>query len=165
MCLSFAFLPQARVWIERWIADIDKEFDFILITERFDVSLAVMMVKFCWDIDDVAYVKLNRQVSVGKKPLTAEMKSQIENLNWADLLLYKHFNSKLDAEIKQIGNEKIEKIVSEIRNRSQVLQDECIDETQQMINDEGVIWPTLKENRATNITCWTSTRGKLSNVN
>lgn len=96
--LSFAFLPQARVWIERWIADIDKEFDFILITERFDVSLAVLMVKFCWDVDDVAYVKLNRQVSLGKKPLTEEMKSQIEYLNWADLLLYKHFNSKLDIE-------------------------------------------------------------------
>ena len=61
--------------------------------------------------------------------------------------------------MEQIGNEKIEKIVSEIRHRSQVLQDECIDDSQQMINDEGVIWPTLKENRATNITCWTSTRG------
>ena len=67
--------------------------------------------------------------------------------------------------VKLIGNEKIEKIVSDIRRRSQVLQDECIDETQQMINDEGVIWPTLKENRATNITCWTSTRGKLTGLN
>ena len=59
---SFAILPQARVWIERWIADIDQEFDFILITERFDVSLAVLMIKFCWDIDDVVYIRLNRQV-------------------------------------------------------------------------------------------------------
>ena len=58
------------------------------------------MVKFCWDIDDVAYVKLNRQVSLGKKPLTQDMKSQIEYLNWADLHLYKHFNSKLDIEGK-----------------------------------------------------------------
>jgi len=66
--------------------------------------------------------------------------------------------------VEQIGNEKIEKIVSEIRHRSQVLQDECLDDTQQMINDEGVIWPTLKENRATNITCWTSTRGMLFNL-
>ena len=66
--------------------------------------------------------------------------------------------------VEQIGNEKIEKIVSEIRHRSQVLQDECIDDSQQMINDEGVIWPTLKENRATNITCWTSTRGNLFKV-
>ena len=86
------------MWIERWIADIDQEFDFILITERFDVSLAVLMVKFCWDIDDVVHIKLNRQVSVGKKTFTEDMKDQIEELNWADLLLYKHFHSKLDRE-------------------------------------------------------------------
>ena len=82
------------------------------------------------------------------------------------LTFYCEFNSfDTVTLVQQIGNEKIEKIVSDIRRRSQVLQDECIDETQQMINDEGVIWPTLKENRATNITCWTSTRGNLTGPN
>ena len=82
------------------------------------------------------------------------------------LTFYSEFNSfDTVTLVNLIGNEKIEKIVSDIRRRSQVLQDECIDETQQMINDEGVIWPTLKENRATNITCWTSTRGKLTGPN
>ena len=134
------------------------------------------MVKFCWDIDDVVHIKLNRQVSVGKKTFTAEMKDQIEELNWADLLLYKHFHSKLDHEgtipffyyssrhftlVELIGNDRIEEIVSEIRRRSQILEHECIDPTQQIINDEGVVWATMNKNRETNITCWTSTRGRF----
>ena len=63
--------------------------------------------------------------------------------------------------VELIGNDRIEEIVSEIRRRSQILEHECIDPTQQIINDEGVVWATMNKNRETNITCWTSTRGRF----
>ena len=40
---------------------IEKEFELILIMEHYDISLAVMVLKLCWDIDEAIYLKVNAQ--------------------------------------------------------------------------------------------------------
>ena len=50
-------------------ANIENEFEFILIMEHYNISLAVMVLKLCWDIDDVIYLKVNAQArQQGKAP-------------------------------------------------------------------------------------------------
>ena len=49
--------------------------------------------------------------------------------------------------------------MAEIHRKSQWLYNECIDVTQASINDEGVVWPTIKTEKSSNLTCWTSCRG------
>ena len=44
-----------------WIDEIISDFDHILIMEQMSVSLAIMMIKFCWSLDDVVNLKLNRK--------------------------------------------------------------------------------------------------------
>lgn len=44
--------------VRAWIQEISNDFDHILILEDLDTSLAVMMIKFCWNIDDVAHLKV-----------------------------------------------------------------------------------------------------------
>ena len=40
---------------------LENEFDLVLIMEYYDISLAVMVLKFCWEIEDVIYMKVNQQ--------------------------------------------------------------------------------------------------------
>ena len=36
----------------------EKEFDVVLITERYDESMIIMKEELCWDIHDIAFVKV-----------------------------------------------------------------------------------------------------------
>ena len=45
--------------VDNWIYDIDQDFDHVIILEDLDRSLAVLMVKLCWDIEDVVHLKVN----------------------------------------------------------------------------------------------------------
>ena len=44
--------------VDSWISEIMADFDHILILEALDTSLAVMMIKFCWSIDDVVHLRV-----------------------------------------------------------------------------------------------------------
>lgn len=46
----------------RWIEQIEREFDLILITEHYTLSLAVMCVELGWAIEDAIYMRVNSQV-------------------------------------------------------------------------------------------------------
>lgn len=49
----------------KWMEQLENEFDLILIMEHYDVSLAVLVLKFCWKIEDVIYMKVNEQTKTG----------------------------------------------------------------------------------------------------
>ena len=102
--LYFSYLlrnTEQRLWnlVDLWIQEIDRDFDHILILEEVDDSLAVLMLKFCWDIDDVVHLKLNAMSSKSKE-INAEAKSNLKKLNWADYRLYNYFKNKLHKESK-----------------------------------------------------------------
>ena len=90
---------EQRLWnlVDLWIQEIDRDFDHILILEEVDDSLAVLMLKFCWDIDDVVHLKLNAMSSKSKE-INSEAKSNLKKLNWADYRLYNYFKNKLHKE-------------------------------------------------------------------
>ena len=48
---------RAKALVNAWIQEIENDFEFILILEHFDRSLVLFVLKFCWDIRDVAYIK------------------------------------------------------------------------------------------------------------
>ncbi len=48
---------RAKALVNQWIQEIENDFEFILILEDFDRSLVLFVLKFCWDIRDVAYIK------------------------------------------------------------------------------------------------------------
>ena len=50
---------RVRILVDTWIGEIDRDFDHILILEELETSLAVMMIKFCWSLDDVVHLKVS----------------------------------------------------------------------------------------------------------
>ena len=65
------------------------EFDVILILEELDLSLAVLALKFCWEVEDVVHFKLNSMVTkTPRRPLSPEAVQKLKDYNWPDEYLY-----------------------------------------------------------------------------
>ena len=45
--------------VDQWIDEIDKDFNHVIILEQLSESLAVMMIKMCWDINDMISLRMN----------------------------------------------------------------------------------------------------------
>ena len=45
--------------VDQWIDEIDKDFKHVIILEQLFESLAVMMIKMCWDINDMISLRMN----------------------------------------------------------------------------------------------------------
>ena len=52
------FEEQLQDLVDSWIFEISDNFDQILILEDLDTSLALLMIKLCWEIDDVMHLKV-----------------------------------------------------------------------------------------------------------
>lgn len=88
------------------IANIEKEFSLVLIMEYFDESLVLLKREFCWDLDDVIYIKQNQRKhgnNTSHNFISAQLRRRIRNWNRADALLYEHFNKTFWEKIKRHG--------------------------------------------------------------
>lgn len=74
--VKFTFFQMGHEWhsydeklpdtiVLKWMEQLENEFDLILIMEHYDISLAVLILKFCWKIEDVIYMKVNEQTKTG----------------------------------------------------------------------------------------------------
>ena len=46
--------------VDAWIGEIDHDFDHMIILEDLDRSLAVLMLKLCWSVEDVMHLKVKK---------------------------------------------------------------------------------------------------------
>ena len=99
-------MPEPSNVVQKWITEIEHEFDFILIMEHFDLSLALLALELCWPLEDLAYLRANegKKVELPKKVNTEEL---IKIFNYPDYMLYEYFNATLWAKINEIGLEKV----------------------------------------------------------
>lgn len=45
--------------VDAWIHEIEQDFDHMIILEDLDRSLAVLMLKLCWSVEDVMHLKVS----------------------------------------------------------------------------------------------------------
>ncbi|XP_001624149.3 galactosylceramide sulfotransferase isoform X2 [Nematostella vectensis] len=95
------FQDLSAVWT--YIQTLHKEFDLVLIMEYFDESMVLMKRTFCWDIDDVLYLKLNERRDKDKRNITEKMKQNILSWSQADMMLYRSFNKTFWKRIENEG--------------------------------------------------------------
>lgn len=110
------------------IKDIEKEFALVLIMEYFDESLVLLKREFCWDLDDVIYIKQNQRKpgnNPSKRGLSPQLKNRIRVWNRADVLLYEHFNKTFWEKIKQHGPG-FYKDLADLKRKNQEMYDDCV---------------------------------------
>ena len=110
------------------IKKIKSEFALVLMMEYFDESLVLLKREFCWDLDDVIYIKQNQRKSgnnTSKSVLSPQLKGRIRAWNRADVLLYEHFNKTFWEKIKQHGHG-FYKDLDDLRRKNQEMFDDCV---------------------------------------
>ena len=114
---------QQEKLVDRWIAEIDSDFDHVIILEMMFESLAVLMLKMCWTPSDMINLKMNSATlkSSGISQLTEQ---NLSRLNWADYKLYEHFKNKLYEDIHKLGTEKVSLAKMQIEELSRQWSDE-----------------------------------------
>ena len=110
-------------YIRETIRGISEKFNFVLIMEYFDESLVLLKRKMCWNLEDIVYFKLNKQVT--DEHLDLKDMNKITNWTKADLLLYKHFNESLWNEIKKEGKEFWQEVAL-LRKKNMILSKACL---------------------------------------
>lgn len=107
------------------ISTIDYFFDIVLIAEKMDESLILLMHKLCWDFRDIVFLNKNKRSNQFVETLTELHKEQIRKLNAADLLLYNHFLLKHEIEVLKFGRNRMAREVSRLRNLRERMTEEC----------------------------------------
>lgn len=142
--------------MDKWLAEIDSEFELILILEDLDTSLALLVLKFCWEVRDVVHLKLN-SMTKEKHQLTSEDARRLQEFLWADNTMYVHYKMKLQQEIEHYGKDLVDGIKEEIIKESHQLSDECLDRTV-VDNNSFMQRVAVRPSKSTNQTCYILTQ-------
>lgn len=115
MCFDFG-IPKDKFhddrYVEAYIEDLDRDYELVLILERFQESLVLMKRILCWETKDILYVPLN---AMGSKPDFDLNDNDVENLkrwNSADFKLYDHFTEVFNAKVESLGEDFQEEVES-----------------------------------------------------
>ena len=107
------------------IAEIDANFDLIMIMEHFDESLLLLRDLLCWDWEDMTYLKLNSWQDSKRSHLSSEGRAILKNWLRGDYLLYDHFKRRFDQAVKDYkGN--MDHDLKKLSSLNEGIKRECI---------------------------------------
>ena len=140
--------------VNKWIQEISKEFDLIMIMEYFDLSLALMAIELCWPLEFVANLKMNegKHFEVDKQSYHEEL---IRLINYPDFMLYEHFNTTFWNKVNEAGRSRVEKMAKEIATLSQELERDCVESYRvlQGWNKKMISGPVIRKEKEDDMNC------------
>jgi len=181
--VKFAFNPQLSQFSElsrrpnlsedfilQEILRIQRDFDFIIVLEYFDISLCVLRHKIGWSMNDLQYLKMNSIVDksdTGESWLTSSLQDNFHSLNNGDIMLYKRMNRSLWQEVDRIGRAKILQEEKELKQLNLKLEKRCTNGTykRKIWNGQQVIFPKLRTAMKADQLCWGVTRQMVQFTN
>ena len=145
--------------VNKWIQEIAKEFDLIMIMEYFDLSLALMAIELCWPLEFVANLKMNegKHFEVDKQAYHEEL---IRLINYPDFMLYEHFNTTFWNKVNEVGRSRVEEMAKEIATLSKELERDCVESYRvvQAWNKKMISEPVIRKEKADDMNCVGSIR-------
>lgn len=126
--LDARFLEAGNPAVERFISLLDSQLDLVLIADYFDESLVLLKDILCWSLEDVAYMVSNSRIKESIVELTPNEEQAIKEWNWADQLLYQHFNRTLHEKIDAFGRDKMVEEVGKLQRLKESLKADCVRE-------------------------------------
>ena len=124
--LSYKYF-QNNTAVTKYINFLKKQFDLVMIMDYFDESLILLKRLFCWEIDDILYVKVNERLDKERASnLSDRVKENIKRWNKADDLLFTYFNVTFWRKIEMEGSGFYEDL-SAFRERRLKIQQMCFE--------------------------------------
>ncbi|XP_065212864.1 galactosylceramide sulfotransferase-like isoform X2 [Planococcus citri] len=112
--------------IRQFINEIDREFDFVMISEYLEASLVLLANLLRWPLHYVAFLSLNSRPDVKKYKLSDMEKEKLVQFNYADFLLYNHFLKKFNDCVLQYGVDSLKKDVEKLKRINNEIKDKCV---------------------------------------
>ena len=113
------------VKVESKIASLEKQFDLVMITEKFAESMILMKDLLQWDIDDVRYLTQNARVNSQRSTMSNKTLKFLKDWMWADMMLYEHFSYKFENLLAEYGEGRILMEVDKLERRNKALKNSC----------------------------------------
>lgn len=108
------------------IKELDSQFDFVLLAERFDESLVLLARLLCWDLSQVRYLKQNARKAEKVNNITVESRKTLTTWLAADFKLYNHFSAKFDETVMTYGKEQMARDVKTLQDMNEELRKDCV---------------------------------------
>ncbi|KPP66019.1 galactose-3-O-sulfotransferase 3-like [Scleropages formosus] len=118
-------LATDAAYMKAFIAEIERIFSLVMISEYFDESLVLLRHLLSWDLEDVLYIKLNMRAPSSKRRLSKDLPVKIRNWNALDTKLYDHFNATLWRRLTELGLSCVAKEVQMLRSAQDRLLRGC----------------------------------------
>ncbi|EFX80928.1 hypothetical protein DAPPUDRAFT_303767 [Daphnia pulex] len=85
------------------IERLDREFDLVMVSNRMDESLVLLMHLLPWSFKDVIHLDLNRRKPDKSSALSDEELDVLSNWLAADTQLFKYFNRRFDERVTELN--------------------------------------------------------------
>lgn len=152
---------QEKEQIEKFINEIDKQFNVVMISEYMEASLVLLSNIMNWPIVNVQFLPINVRLRERKTNLTNEERQKIRNINSVDTQLYNFFLKKFRNTIIHYGINRMKKDVKSLMGLNTKLYRRCVKQT----NDKGYFKTISYEIKNDECFCVYSTKNELSFTN
>ncbi|XP_054916158.1 galactose-3-O-sulfotransferase 3 isoform X2 [Poeciliopsis prolifica] len=112
-------------YAHNFVAEVEKVFSLVMISEYFDESLILLRHLLSWDLEDILYVKLNMRTESSKKKLSPGLPEKIRAWNSIDAYLYEYFNASFWLKLSDLGLDCVAKEVQLLRQAQERLMRSC----------------------------------------
>ncbi|XP_014681635.1 PREDICTED: galactose-3-O-sulfotransferase 3-like [Priapulus caudatus] len=112
--------------IRQKIADLDVEFDLVMVAEFFPESMVLLKRLLRMRTDDLASLRINGREEASKSRVRSQLAARIRAWNWGDQLLYDRFQRRLVARVAAYGAARMQADVAELSSASDSLGKRCV---------------------------------------
>ncbi|CAH1794572.1 unnamed protein product [Owenia fusiformis] len=110
--------------IQEKIAEIDRDFNFIMITDYMKESLVLLAGMLNWELEDVVYFnKVERQ---HEEITNKHYKGLINKWNKADALMFQHYNKTFWKKLKIFGEDRMVREVTKLNKLLDYWTKQCL---------------------------------------
>ena len=127
--------------VKQKIAEIEKDFDLVMIAEYFFESLILLKHELCWSLEDVASFQLNSRIKSDKDKMTKRTRKLLAEYLKHDYMLYNHFKKIFIRSLSAFGYTKLEKEVEQLNEFDEKMSSLCsLEPRPNGFLREGSIW-------------------------
>lgn len=114
-------------YVRARLADVERQFQLVLIAEHFDESMVLLRRALRWRLDDVVTFRLNSRSARNVVPLTAVGRERAQRWCALDWQLYQHFNRSFWVRAHaELGPRLLRAEVARLRARRRELRERCL---------------------------------------
>jgi len=104
---------------------MEKDFNFVMISDYMLESLVALKDELCWELEDVVYFTLNKRPNTFRKDVAAK-RNTVRHWSRIDYALFDHFNRTLWDRVKK-GGERFQRDLEKLKRLNKDMEEKCLD--------------------------------------